>query len=678
MTLSNGIHLGKTTLRKVFWGIMSLCMVVSVNNNGGMVTADNSEARGATVGIDLGTTYSCVGGWVNGNPEIIANDQGDRITPSYVAFTNDGPLIGVAAKNQVAINPENTIYDAKRMIGRTMNEPDMKRDMKYWPFKVVNDGGRPKIEISKGSAAGKKKTPEEISAMVLRYLKEQAEKYLGQKVTHAVITVPAYFNDAQRQATKDAGVIAGLVVDRILNEPTAAAMAYGLDKKNKKEQKIVVFDLGGGTFDVSLLTIEDGIYEVRAVNGDTHLGGEDFDNRLVAHLLKIIKDKHNIDFEGDKNKRAMAKLRAESEKAKRALSSHTDVQIIIDGLLKDGQDFIYKLTRAKFEELNKDLFENTMKPVAKALQDAKWKKSDVDEIVLVGGSTRIPKVQALLKEFFDGKELNQSIHPDEAVAYGATVQAGVLTGQARTTDVLVIDVTPLSLGLETAGGIMTVIIPRNHNIPTKKTQVFSTNSDNQPSVEINIFEGERPMAKNNHALGKFHLDGIPLAPRGVPQIEVTYEIDANGILTVTASEKATGKKNSINITADKSRLSKEEIEAMIEEAAANRAADEEIKEKVEAQTGLENYMYSIKSQLKDDKGLGAKVSDADKKAVLEMVEEKTKWMAENRESASKDDYEEQKAILEERFSKIVQEIYQSDGGQGAAPEGDAAAEHEDL
>lgn len=677
MSYSGGLGLGRATLRKVFWGILSLCMAVSVNNNGGTVRAAASVERGATVGIDLGTTYSCVGAWVGDKIEIIANDQGNRITPSYVAFTDERTLVGDAAKNQAASNPENTIFDAKRLIGRRMDEPEVKRDLHYWPFKVLSEGGKPKVELTRGQVAGKKLSPEEISAMVLRHLKEQAERFLGQKVTHAVITVPAYFNDAQRQATKDAGTIAGLVVDRILNEPTAAAMAYGLDKKGKKEVKIVVYDLGGGTFDVSLLTIEDGVYEVRAVNGDTHLGGQDFDNRVVDHLWEVIKTKHGIDFKAEKNKRAMSKLRAEAEKAKRALSSNHDVQIIIDGLLK-GEDFTYKLTRAKFEELNKDLFEKTMEPVRKALEDAKWKKSDIDEVVLVGGSTRIPKVQEFLKKFFNGKELNQSIHPDEAVAYGATVQAGVLTNQKRTEDVLVIDVTPLSMGIETAGGIMTVLIPRNTAIPTKKTQVFSTNSDNQQSVEIIVKEGERHMAKDNHYLGSFHLDGIPPAPRGVPQIEVTFEIDANGILTVSAVEKATGKKNSINITADKSRLSKEEIERMVEEAEKFRKSDEELKEKVEAQMGLENYIYSIKSQLKDDKGLGGKVPEDEKKAILELAEEKVKWLSENRESASKDDYEEQKALLEERFSKIVQEIYQREGGQGGGAQEAAASEHEEL
>jgi len=659
---------------------MSAMMLLSVNNlSGSILTLAQSEAPkngeegGATIGIDLGTTYSCVAVWKNGKIEIVPNDQGSRTTPSWVAFTPDGTLVGEAAKNQVSQNPSNTVYDAKRMLGRRFDEPEIQKDIKLWPFAIVNKDKRPFIQVNHQE---KKKTmaPEEISAMILTYMKQIAESYLGRPVTSAVVTVPAYFNDAQRQATKDAGVIAGLKVARIINEPTAAAMAYGLDKKSKGEQKILVFDLGGGTFDVSLLTIEDGVYEVKAVNGDTHLGGQDFDNRLVKWMLDTIKSKYSEDV--SKNDRIVAKLRAEAEKAKRALSSTTDTQITLDNLI-NGKDFSVKLTRAKFEELNKDLFSATLEPVRKALEDAKWKKTDINEIVLVGGSTRIPKIRELLKDFFNGKELNHSVHPDEAVAYGAAVQAGVLTGEAKTKEVLVIDVTPLSLGIETVNGIMTLLIPRNTMVPVKKTQIFSTASDNQPSVEINVFEGERPMAKDNHFLGNFHLGGIPLAPRGVPQIEVTFEIDANGILTVTAIEKATGKKESINITADKQRLSSDEIQRMIDDAEKFRKDDEALKEKVEARASLENYLYSMKSQLGDDEGLGKKIDSDDKSTLMETISKTLKWMDENKD-ASKEDFEEKKAMVEKEFAPIISKVYQ--GERGAADSGAAAEadDHEDL
>uniref|UniRef100_A0A673TG16 Endoplasmic reticulum chaperone BIP n=1 Tax=Suricata suricatta TaxID=37032 RepID=A0A673TG16_SURSU len=475
---------------------------------------DKKEDVGTVVGIDLGTTYSCVGVFKNGRVEIIANDQGNRITPSYVAFTPEGErLIGDAAKNQLTSNPENTVFDAKRLIGRTWNDPSVQQDIKFLPFKVVEKKTKPYIQVDIGGGQTKTFAPEEISAMVLTKMKETAEAYLGKKVTHAVVTVPAYFNDAQRQATKDAGTIAGLNVMRIINEPTAAAIAYGLDKR-EGEKNILVFDLGGGTFDVSLLTIDNGVFEVVATNGDTHLGGEDFDQRVMEHFIKLYKKKTGKDVR--KDNRAVQKLRREVEKAKRALSSQHQARIEIESFY-EGEDFSETLTRAKFEELNMDLFRSTMKPVQKVLEDSDLKKSDIDEIVLVGGSTRIPKIQQLVKEFFNGKEPSRGINPDEAVAYGAAVQAGVLSGDQDTGDLVLLDVCPLTLGIETVGGVMTKLIPRNTVVPTKKSQIFSTASDNQPTVTIKVYEGERPLTKDNHLLGTFDLTGIPPAPRGVPQ-----------------------------------------------------------------------------------------------------------------------------------------------------------------
>jgi heat shock protein 5 len=655
----------------------------------GMVTsAMVKEAKpaengaGPIIGIDLGTTYSCVGVYKDGKVDIIPNDQGNRITPSYVSFSKDvngERLVGDAAKNQATINPENTIFDVKRLIGRDFNDPSVQADRKLLPFQIVSDQrGKPRIRtITEDGSESAVFAPEEISAMVLSKMKATAEAYLGVPVTRAVVTVPAYFNQAQREATRDAGRIAGLTVERIINEPTAAAIAYGLDQNDGaaiEDQNVLVFDLGGGTFDVTLLNLDEGVFDVLSSEGDTHLGGQDFDHRVMQYYIKKIQKSTDNRVDISKDNRALQKLRKEVERVKRALSSQTQARLEIEDLVP-GYDLQETLTRARFEELNNDLFKKTLKPVESVLKRAGMEKSDVDHVVLVGGSTRIPRVQELLSDFFDGKKLSKSINPDEAVAFGAAVQGGILGGATtgeKEDQIILLDKTSLSMGIETVGGVFTKMIPRDTTLPTKKSQIFSTHQDNQSRVLIDVYEGERPMTKDNHPLGKFELTGVPPAPRGVPQIEVTFEVDANGILEVVAQDKGTGKAERIRITSDKGRLSDEEIQRMIHEAEEYAEEDRLLKENVDSRNGLESYLYSLKNSL-DDETFSASAPAEERKEVLDLIDETLGWLEEHSES-TKEEYDYRKKELEQVAHPLMRQLY----GNGASTGDDEDFYESDL
>jgi heat shock protein 1/8 len=635
-----------------------------------------SSQSKVAIGIDLGTCMSCVGVFQNGKVEIIPNEQGNRITPSMVSFTptSSERIIGDSARASANSNPKNTLYDIKRIIGRSWDDKGLQEDVSRFPFTVKDDGrNKPIIEVEY-NGENKQFYPEAISAMVLTYMKETAEAYLGKKVTDAVVTVPAYMNNECRQATKTACQIAGMNCLRIINEPTAASIAYHLDKKKDRDQHVLVFDMGGGTHDVSLLEIStDGVIECLATGGDVHLGGTDLDNRLLQHCCEEFKKRHKRDL--NDNSRGLRRLLTSCERAKKTLSSSTTASIEVDALI-DGIDFNLQITRAKFESLCNDIFQRAIDPVAQVLADAKMSKSQVDEVVLVGGSTRIPKVQQMLSEYFNGKELNKSVNPDEAVAYGAAIQAAILIGDSSETtkDILLLDVTPLSLSIETAGGISTVIVPRATTIPVKKSETFSTYADNQPGCTIRIFEGERKFTKDNNLLGQFDLSGFPPAPRGVPKISVDLNIDANGILNVSAREETSGKSNTITITNDKTRLSQDDIDRMVKEAESFKEEDERQKAKVDARNGFENYVYQIKNTLNGE--MKDKFTEDDRSTLDELVQSNIQWI----ESGDhlKEEYDAKQKELEQVYFPIIQKVYGSGAPDSEGPASQPGPDVEDI